>query len=114
MGRHWGLIHQYQGGRDASADCPPVDCPPSDWWLFLFHGGIDLASPGGESVHALIGQVGRWPYWELSGLMLDVWCLTSAISGAVDDVKEVSRMGRVAAARHLSQIAAECLEKRTP
>ena len=46
--------------------------------------------------------------------MLDVWCLTSAIIWAVDDVKEVSRMGRVATARHLSQIAAECLEKRTP
>jgi hypothetical protein len=32
----------------------------------------------------------------------------------IDDVKEVSRMGRVAAARHLNQIAADCLEKRTP
>jgi hypothetical protein len=42
------------------------------------------------------------------------WCLTEAIIWAVDDVKGLSRMGRAAAARHLSQIAAECLEKRTP
>ena len=109
MGRHWGLIHQYEGRHGA-----PVDCPPVDWWLFLFPDGIDWASLAEEPVHALIGHVSRRPYWEVSGLMLDVWCLTSAIIRAVDDVKEVSRMGRVAAARHLNQIAAECLEKRTP
>jgi hypothetical protein len=108
MGGHWGLVHQYQGRHGA-----PVDCPPVDWWLFLFPGGIDWASLAEEPVHALIGHVGRRPYGEEVGLMLDVWCLTSAIMKAVDDVKEVSRMGRVAAARHLSQIAAECLKKQS-
>ena len=109
MGGHWGLVHQYQGRHGA-----PVDCPPVDWWLFLFPDGIDWASPAEEPVHALIGHVSRRPYGEVTGLMLDVWCLMSAIIRAVENVKEVSRMGRVAAARHLSQIAAECLEKRTP
>ena len=109
MGRHWGLIHQYEGRHSA-----PVDCPPVDWWLFLFPDGIDWASLAEEPVHALIGHVSQRPYWEVTGLMLDVWCLMSAIMRAVDDARPVSRMGRVAAARHLSQIAAECLEKRTP
>jgi hypothetical protein len=109
LGGHWGVVHQYQGRHDA-----PVDCPPVDWWLFLFPGGIDWASLDEEPVHALIGHVGRRPYIEMPGLMLDAWCLTSAIMRAVDDVKEVSRMGRVAGARHLNQIAAECLEKDSP
>ena len=108
IGGHWGIVHQYEGRHGA-----PVDCPPVDWWLFLFPDGIDWASLAEEPVHALIGHVSRRPYWEVSGLMLDVWCLTSAIVMAVGDARPVSRMGRVAAARHLSQIAAECLEKRT-
>jgi hypothetical protein len=87
----------------------PAGLPP-----LLFPDGIDWASLAEEPVHALIGHVGRRPYGEVSGLMLDVWCLTWAIIRAVDDVKGLSRMGRVAAARHLNQIAAECLEKRTP
>jgi hypothetical protein len=91
-----------------------VDCPPVDWWLFLFPGGIDWASLAEEPVHALIRHVGRRPYSTHPGLMLDAWCLTSAIMRVVGDARLVSRMGRVAAARHLNRIAAECLEKRFP
>ena len=109
IGGHWGVVHEYQGRHDA-----PVDCPPVDWWLFLFPDGIDWASLAEEPVHALIGHVGRRPYLEECGLMLAAWSLTATITKAVDDARPVSRMGRVAAARHLSQIAAECLEKRTP
>jgi hypothetical protein len=29
-GDHWGLVHQFQGNESE------VDCPPIDWWLFLF------------------------------------------------------------------------------
>jgi hypothetical protein len=43
--------------------------------------------------------------------MLNVWSLTSAIVMAVGDARPVSRMGRVAAARHLNQIVARCLAK---
>jgi hypothetical protein len=39
VGGHWGLVHQYQDRHGA-----PVDCPPVDWWLFLFPDGIDWAS----------------------------------------------------------------------
>jgi hypothetical protein len=102
---HWGLIHQYQGRHDGRLDCPPVD-----WWLFLFPGGIDWASLDDEPVHALIGHVGRGPYCEEPGPMMAAWCLTSEIMKAVDDARPVSRMGRVAAARHLNRIAAECLK----
>ena len=108
MGRHWGLIHQYQGGHGA-----PVDSPPLDWWLFLFPGGIDWASPGGESVHALIGHVGRRPYLEELGLMLRAYSLAQSIAVAVKDASLVSRMGRIDAARYLNRIAAEYLEKRS-
>jgi hypothetical protein len=110
MGRHWGLIHQYQGGRGAPVDCPPVDCPPLDWWLFLFPGGIDWASPGGESVHALIGHVGR-RHLEQPGFMLRAYSLAESIAVAVKDASLVSRMGRIDAARYLNRIAAEYLEK---
>jgi hypothetical protein len=109
MGGHWGLVHQYQGRHAA-----PVACPPLDWWLFLFPGGIDWEDLGGEPVHALIGHVSRRPYREMHGLMLRAFCLTSVIMKAVDDARPVSRMGRVAAARHLNQIAAECLKKVSP
>ena len=45
----------------------PVDCPPVDWWLFLFPDGIDWAALDEEPVHALIGHVGRRPYSEDRG-----------------------------------------------
>ncbi len=109
MNGHWSLVHQYQGGHRA-----PVDCPPVDWWLFLFPDGIDWEALDEEPVHALIGHVGRRPFSEDSGgLMLNVWSLTSAIVSAVGDARSVSRMGRVAAACHLNRIAARCLEKRS-
>jgi hypothetical protein len=107
LGGHWGVVHQYQGRHVA-----PVDCPPVDWWLFLFPGGIDWDSLDEEPVHALIGHVGRRAYGEGAGLMLNAWCLMSAIMRAVDDARPVSRMGRVAAACHLNRIAAQCLEKK--
>jgi hypothetical protein len=107
LGGRWGLVHQYQVGHRA-----PVDCPPVDWWLFLFPDGIDWASLDEEPVHALIGHVGRRPYPEESGLMLSAWSLTTTITKAADDARPISRMGRVAAACHLNRIAAQCLEKK--
>jgi hypothetical protein len=106
FGGHWGLIHQFQLAHEA-----PVDCPPVDWWLFLFPDGIDWASLAEEPVHALIGHVGRGPYLAESDLMYGAWGLTSAIMRAVDDARPVARIGRVGAARHLNRIAAECLKK---
>jgi hypothetical protein len=105
VGEHWGLVHQYQGRHNGRLDCPPVD-----WWLFLFPDGIDWASLDERPVHALIGHVGRGPYCEEPGLMLRAYCLTSEIMKNVDDARMLSRMGRVAAARHLNRIAAECLK----
>ena len=34
IGNHVGLVHQYQKGDEIE-----VDCPPLDWWLFLFPKG---------------------------------------------------------------------------
>jgi hypothetical protein len=85
--------------------------PPLDWWLFLFPDGIDWASPDEEPVHALIGHVGRRPFWEEGGPILAAWSLTATITKAVDDARPVSRMGRVDAARYLNRIAAEYLAK---
>lgn len=108
IGGHWGLVHQYQGRHEA-----PLDCPPVDWWLFLFPDGINWASLAEEPVHALIGHFGRGPYLEEAGLMYAAWSLTSLIMRAVEDARPVSRMGRVDAARYLNQIVAERLEKRS-
>jgi hypothetical protein len=109
LGGRWGLVHQYQGYHGA-----PVDCPPVDWWLFLFPDGIDWASLDEEPVHALIGHVGRRPHLEEPGFMLRAYSLAESIALTVKDARPVSRMGRVAAARHLNRIAAECLEKQSP
>jgi hypothetical protein len=99
-------VHQFQWGHEIQVDCPPVD-----WWLFLFPDGIDWQGMNTDPVHALIGHVGRVPWGQSgSGFMLRVWCLASALGGAVDDWRRVSRMGRIGAARHLNEITVRLLE----
>jgi hypothetical protein len=100
----WGLVHQFQNNE------APVDCPPVDWWLFLVPEGLDWASIWNEPVHALIGHVGRCAWAKRPSLMLPVWCLSEALMKGVPDARLVSRMSHVAAAHHLNEIAAECLE----
>ena len=58
-----GLAHQYQHGL---ADIP-VDCPPVDWWLFLFPEGIEWCSLDEQKVHALICHVARDRYYARHG-----------------------------------------------
>jgi hypothetical protein len=109
IGNHLGLVHQFQKGDEIE-----VDCPPLDWWLFLFPDGIDWDHPGGESVHALIGHVSRFPWWKTtSGLMYQVWSLAQGLSGEVVDWRRVSRMGRIDGARHLNEITVRLLEEKT-
>lgn len=101
-----GLVHQFQEGTQIRVDCPPVD-----WWLFLFPDGINWQAPNDEPVHALIGHVGRLTGGETGGVsMYPAWYLASCLGGAVDDWRRVSRMGRIGAARHLNEIVVRLLE----
>jgi hypothetical protein len=107
IGCHFGLVHQFQRGGEIQVDCPPID-----WWLFLFPAGIDWGSLDDEPAHALVGHVSRFPFGSLTGLaMYPAWCLTSALTRELDDWRAVSRMGRIEAARHLNEITVRLLEE---
>ena len=107
LGDHSGLVHQFQQREEIRVDNPPVD-----WWLFLFPDGIDWDHLGGETVHALIGHISRFPWYKTFGeTMLSVWSLTCGLAREVDDWRRVSRMGRIAAARHLNGITVKLLEE---
>jgi hypothetical protein len=105
QGGEWGLIHQFQHS-DA-----PVDCPPVDWWPFLFPEGIDWASLDyGKPVHAPVAHVGRKAWPKRMGFMVDVMCLTASLLKKSVDGRTLSRMSSATAARHLNQLAAESIE----
>ena len=101
---HWGMVHQFQTVHDA-----PVDCPPMDWWLFLFPDGVDWASMAREPVHALIAQVGQQPYPIKPGRWLRVFELTQRVTTNADNGKIVSQMGPARAARYLNGVIADLL-----
>jgi hypothetical protein len=100
-----GLAHQYQRGGRVSVDCPPVD-----WWLFLFPGGIDWAALDEEPVHAVMTHVFRNdPSAQSWSGMYPTWVLAEGILRTFPDWSQVARMGRVGACRHLNGIVAQCL-----
>jgi mannitol/fructose-specific phosphotransferase system IIA component len=101
----YGLAHQFQHG-DAEI---PVDCPPVDWWLFLFPEGLDWSSFDDQNIYAVVAHVARDRPYVSSGGMLHVWCLTQRIGSKVK-WSEVSRMGRIEAARYLNPITANLLD----
>jgi hypothetical protein len=108
-----GFAHQYQHYQPVPV---PLDCHPIDWWLFLYPDGVDWAAMDYKPIFAVMAPVApdlSFVQWQ-PGTMLRVYCLADSIRRAVSDSEVgwqgVSRMGRVAAARHLNQIAAECLE----
>ena len=108
LGQHFGVVHQFQKGDEIQ-----VDNPPLDWWLFVFPEGIDWDDLGGESVHALIGHVSRFPFHNTHGETLYLaWSLTCKLAREVDDWRTISRMGRIDAARHLNEITVRLLEER--
>jgi hypothetical protein len=102
-----GLAHEYQrGGR------VPVDCPPVDWWLFLFPGGIDWAALDEEPVYAVMTHVfGNDPSAPSWWGMYPVWVLAQGVLKADPDWSQIAQMGRVEACRRLNGIVAQCLAK---
>ena len=106
--RGCGMAHQFQhdGGE------VPVDCPPVDWWLFLFPGGIGWSALDDEPVFAVIGHVARDGEHARSGSgMLPTWALAERVWNAVDrDWARVARLGRVEAAWHLNPLVARLLD----
>jgi hypothetical protein len=105
LGYHCGLVHQFQQREEIRVDNPPVD-----WWLFLFPDGIDWDHLGGDTVHALIGHISRFSYYRGNvETMLRVWSLAGTLG--CEDWRPISRMGRIAAARHLNGITVRLLEE---
>jgi hypothetical protein len=101
------LAHQFQQGGAVRVDCPPVD-----WWLFLFPAGIGWSALDEKPVFGIIAHVARdvehARHWSA---MLHVWSLAGRVLGTVgDDWARVARMGRVEAAWHLNPITARLLE----
>ncbi len=114
----WETVNPSQSGEDLvllpwfrGRDEIPVDCPPVDWWLFLFPDGLDWNSPEGKPARALVAPVtqvslSRNP----SRLRHFVVWLSKQLGEKVDWLK-VARMGRVDAALFLNPIVAEILDE---
>jgi hypothetical protein len=102
------LAHQFQYGGGAVR----VDCPPVDWWLFLFPAGIGWSAIDEKPVFGIIAHVARGGEHANQGsAMPPVWCLAGGVLHAVgDDWARVARMGRVEAAWHLNPITTRLLE----
>jgi hypothetical protein len=110
MGGGYGLAHQFQHG-DAEI---PVDCPPVDWWLFLYPEGLDWSSLDEQEIYAVVAHVGRdRTYASLGGSMLPTWALTQRMGREVEWAG-VARMGRIEAARYLNSITARLLGGLSP
>jgi hypothetical protein len=105
-GNHFGLVHQFQRSGKIQVDCPPID-----WWLFLFPGGIDWASIDGKPVHALIGHVSQFP--QSAGAFLRAWCLTATLAHTVEDWRLISLLRPLDGAAHLNEVTVRLLEKST-
>ena len=99
------LAHEYQRGGPV-----PVDCPPVDWWLFLFPGGIDWAALDDQPIFALMAHVFRNDPSAQSWLgMYPIWILAQELLKSIPDWSQIARMGRLGACRHLNGIVAHCL-----
>jgi hypothetical protein len=100
-----GLAHEYQRGGRVHVDCPPVD-----WWLFLFPGGIDWAALDGEPVYAVMTHVfGNNPSAQSWRGMYPTWVLAQEILRTFPDWSQIAQMGRSGACRHLNRIVGQCL-----
>lgn len=105
-GQHLGFLPRFQGRGQV-----PVDCPPVDFWLFLFPEGIDWNAPDGKPVHALIGFVTRTSLSRQPNRLRQwlIW-VTRRLLKKDDDWQLVARLGRVDAARFLNPLFAELLD----
>jgi hypothetical protein len=97
-GDHWGLLHQFQWrGADQ-----PVRTQNGlvDWWLVLIPHGVDFQRFDGRPIHALLGCVDANgdPMREMNCM-----CMVSELARSLKDVVALSRMDRLAAARHLNR-----------
>jgi hypothetical protein len=100
-----GLAHEYQRGGQV-----PVDCPPVDWWLFLFPAGIDWAALDEKPVFAVMTHVVRNdPSTQSWWGMYPIWILAQEVLKNFSDWSQVAQMGRFGACRHLNGIVARCL-----
>jgi hypothetical protein len=96
MGHGFGLLHQFQDDGKVELANAPVD-----WWLVLFPGGIEWDAWDGKPVFGMIGHVFPPNHWNLPGLKLRVWELSSRAARGIDAEawEEIARVDRAAAAR---------------
>lgn len=97
---NFGMAIQFQMRGNVRVDCPPVD-----WWLFVFPEGIDWARREGQPPHALVVHACHVPWHVTEGnLMERVWTLAENLGREVEDRRRVSRMAVADAARHPNRI----------
>jgi mannitol/fructose-specific phosphotransferase system IIA component len=108
LGEGVAIPHQYQGQTPGLV---PVQCPPADWWAFLYPSGIDWNALDERPVYALFTLVFRHGVREPGAL--DHMCLLSRLLKtwlpADQTVRHVAQMGRREVCRMLNRTMAACL-----
>jgi hypothetical protein len=105
FGRGFGLPHQFQVDP---ADTVATDNALVDWWLILLSEGIDYESLDEEPVFVLFAHAFDHRRY---GLELGVWSMVSMVRQV--NLKQVSSMDRVTAARFLNHQFAVFLRPKT-
>jgi len=106
-GRHVGIVHQFQPGRESQS--VPTANGPLDWWLILIPGGVGFQSYTDDlPTHVLFGLVIADSAKDCCLYLPWLECLTF-LWRANPDWVAVSRMDRLTAVRYLNRQLAEAL-----
>jgi mannitol/fructose-specific phosphotransferase system IIA component len=106
LGEGVAIPHQYQGQTPGLV---PVQCPPADWWAFLYPRGINWNALDEQPVYAMFTLVFRHGIREPGAL--DHMCLLSRLLKTLPDptFRRVAEMGRREVCRLLNRTLAACL-----
>lgn len=109
LGDGFALAHQYQYGAPGPV---PVQCPPIDWWMFLYPAGTDWEALDENLIHAVLITVFQNGLSEAGHLR--IWCLASHLARMLVDGnnlawQQLSKMNRVEACHILNHAMAQCI-----
>lgn len=108
IGYGFGLLHQFQDDGEIELTNAPVD-----WWLALFPGGIEWDAWDGKPVFGMIGHVFPPDHWNLPGLKLRVWELSSRAVRAkdTDAWPGIAKMDRAIAAQVVNRAIVQARDR---
>jgi len=102
------MPHQYQRQTPGLV---PVQCPPADWWLFLYPRGMDWNALDEQPIYAVFTLVFRHGVQE-PGALRHMCLLTQLLKSLVPDdqtFRHVAQMSHTEVCRLLNRAIAECL-----